>query len=89
MSTATKLASSVAIASMLFMSAGMALAQTNYTDSATGTGAMTDTSVTDTPGVPNTGAGGDASMNMALLVTSGLLAAGGGLYLARKRFQAH
>lgn len=34
-----------------------------------------------TPGVPNTGAGGSAAQNIAILVLAGLIAIGGGAYL--------
>ncbi|MGH7141604.1 MAG: hypothetical protein ACREGH_03165 [Minisyncoccia bacterium] len=50
---------------------------------ATGTGATTGR--TGTPGVPNTGAGGDAAMNLALLVVSGFAAVAAAAYLARRR----
>lgn len=37
-----------------------------------------------TVGAPNTGAGGNVSMNIAILLSSGLMTVGGGLYLASK-----
>lgn len=36
-----------------------------------------------TPGAPNTGAGGNATLNIALLIGSGLLAISGAAYLGR------
>ncbi len=41
---------------------------------------------TTDPGVPNTGAGGNAATNSLVLLASGLAAAGAGVYLARHRF---
>ena len=43
----------------------------------------TDSSTTVTPTAPNTGAGGDAAQNYALLGVTGLIAAAGVTYLAR------
>lgn len=63
---------------------------TTYTNTA-GTGSsITGTSTTHgatstTPGVPNTGAGGNAAVNFAVLGAAALVAAGGAAYLARKR----
>lgn len=53
----------------------------------TGLGTVNTTSTTTTPGVPNTGAGGDATMNLVLLLGSAVLAAGGLIYMIRG-FQA-
>ena len=39
-----------------------------------------------TPGVPNTGAGGDAAGNLAILGASALVAIGGAAYLARQKY---
>jgi len=44
-----------------------------------------NTGTGSTPGVPNTGAGGNASSTWALLIASALVALGGGLYLMRTR----
>lgn len=38
-----------------------------------------------TVGAPNTGAGGEAAMNVALLVSSGAIAIGGAAYLMRQK----
>ncbi len=43
---------------------------------------------TTTPGVPETGAGGDPVLTIAILAVSGVLALVGGAYLARTRTQA-
>ncbi len=66
----------------------------SYTGSSTDTSGTTNgsmsTSTTNsstsstTPGLPNTGAGGDAAANAALLLTSGLVAIGGTVLVARK-----
>lgn len=58
---------------------------TNATTNATGTsgttsGTMNSTNAT-TPGVPNTGAGGDAPINLAVLILSGLVVAAGMTYV--------
>jgi hypothetical protein len=55
------------------------------TTGSTSTGGTTGTTST-TPGIPNTGAGGDAATNIALLGISALALVGGGAYLARQRF---
>jgi len=52
---------------------GTALAQT------------TTTSTTSSPGSPNTGAGGTAAENLALLGGSALVAVAGAAYLARRK----
>lgn len=39
---------------------------------------------TVSPGLPNTGAGGNAAVNYAILLSAGLIAVGGTVYLARK-----
>lgn len=69
--TIGKIISGAALATVLLAGgAGIALAQT--------------TATTTTPGVPNTGEGGDMAVNILLLGTSGLLAIGGSAYLSRK-----
>ena len=59
------------------------------TNTTGGAGSTTGTSTTGTgsvsPGVPNTGVGGDAAGNIVTLATSGLIAAAGAAYLARQR----
>ena len=67
-----------AVVSALFVagSTGLALAQSTSTTDTTGTG---------TVGAPNTGAGGDSDANMVALAASAIVAAGGALYLARRR----
>jgi hypothetical protein len=47
---------------------------------------MSTTGVTDTtsPGLPNTGVGGDAAMNLGILLASGLVVVGGIALLARR-----
>ncbi len=77
-----KLASGAAISAMLLGGSSMAFAQTTTTTTGTDTTTMTSSS---TPGVPNTGAGGDAATNLALLGISALALIGGGAYLARQR----
>jgi hypothetical protein len=62
---------------------GLAYAQT--TSSTTGTGSSTGTGTTVTPGVPNTGAGGEMPMNVVALVASVLMMSGGAFYLFRDR----
>lgn len=62
---------------------------TTASSTTNGTTGTTDTSgsmTTDTtnPGLPNTGAGGDAAMNFAILLGTGLLAVGGTVLAARK-----
>jgi hypothetical protein len=56
---------------------------TNTTGTSTDTG-TTDTSTT-TPGLPNTGLGGSAALNLGILLTSGLVVLGGVALLARRR----
>lgn len=63
------------------VSAGVAFAQTPTT---TDTGAVTPVT-TATPGTPNTGAGGDASVNLLMLAVSGIVLIGGVAYLATTR----
>ncbi|MDB5237904.1 MAG: hypothetical protein JWM46_174 [Candidatus Kaiserbacteria bacterium] len=58
------------VALAMLLSAGVASAQTT---------------ASTTPGVGNTGAGGDSAANMLLLGTSALVAIGGTAYLARKQ----
>lgn len=48
----------------------------------------TDGGTATTPGVPNTGLGGDAAATLALLTISGLAAVGGALYLSRRGMAA-
>ena len=70
---------------------GIAAAQTSTDLNATDTGTTIDNTGTDTtpldqiPGAPNTGAGGDAAINIAVLSLSALIAAGGLAYIARAR----
>lgn len=54
--------------------------------STTGSGTTSIGGTSTTPGTPNTGAGGDATTNLALLGISALALIGGGAYLARQRF---
>mgnify|MGYP003388141834 CR=1 FL=1 len=61
---------------------GVAFAQTASTTTTTTVAPVT------TPTAPNTGAGGDAAQNMALLAGSVLVVAAGATYLARKRLTA-
>lgn len=76
------------IAATLIAAAPFAFAQTTDT---TGTGtSVTDMTATGTgtgttPGVPNTGAGGDAAANALVLAVTGLVALGGIGYLATRR----
>ena len=60
-------------------------ATTSATTDTTNTGATTNTSAT---ALPNTGAGGEAATNAAILLTSGLVAVGGATLLARKMNKA-
>ncbi len=86
-----KIAASAAVSGALLLGgSGLAFAQTYDTTGTSGTGtSVTGTSAASsstTPGVPNTGAGGDATTNLAVLGVSALVAAGGAAYLARKRY---
>jgi uncharacterized protein HemX len=74
----------IAIGSALLLTSGVAYAQTSSTTSSGSTTTTTDTTGT-TPTAPNTGAGGDSANNMAVLVTSALVAAAGLGYLARRK----
>ena len=56
---------------------------TNMSSTVNGSGTVNGTSST-VPGVPNTGAGGDAGMNIALLGSSAAIMAAGALYIVRK-----
>lgn len=73
---------------LLVASPLLTLAQTTstsiYGTSTTGTTSTTTRSTT-TPGIPNTGAGGDAGTTMLILASSALLAIAGAAYL-RQRF---
>ena len=55
----------------------------NMSSTVNGSGTVNGTSST-VPGVPNTGAGGDAGMNIALLGSSAAIMAAGALYIVRK-----
>jgi hypothetical protein len=77
-----KVLGTLAILSALAMG-GTAFAQTASTTGTSGS-ATTDTTGT-TPAAPNTGAGGDAAANLAMLGASALVAAGGAVYLARSK----
>lgn len=87
-----KIITTLALVSTLAFT-GIAGAQTTGTDlsstSTTGTDlqttSVTDTSGSSTVGVPNTGAGGDAGMNYAILATSAALAIAAGAYALRSR----
>lgn len=65
----------------LFAFAVVASAQTTTDTTASTTTTIPDTS---TPTLPNTGNGGDASTNIALMLASGAVVLGGSVYLARK-----
>lgn len=58
-----------------------------YSSAVTAPGYVTSGS-SNTPGVPNTGAGGDATATWITLAISGLIVAGGATYLVRTRPQA-
>ncbi len=60
---------------------GSASVTTPATTDTSGTGAA-DTSAS--PGLPNTGVGGDALINYAILLSSGLAIAGGLVYIRRQ-----
>jgi len=68
----------IALSAILLLTGGaIASAQTSTT--------TTDTSGTvTTPGTPNTGAGGDSTMNWLILGATGLAVLGGVGYLARR-----
>ncbi len=51
--------------------------------------AQTTTDATTTPGVPNTGMGGDAVASLALLAVSAATAIAGAVYLSRRGALAH
>jgi hypothetical protein len=59
-------------------------ATTTTTGTTDTTGSGTATTDTTSPGLPDTGAGGDAAMNFAILLSSGLIAVGATVLLARK-----
>lgn len=73
----TKTLGRAAIVGLIALSAPFAFAQTAST---TGTGAGSTTP----PGAPNTGTGGDAAANLALLTVSAATALGAAVYLSRK-----
>lgn len=62
----------------------------DVTENTTGTTTVTDTTTTDmsdattSPGLPDTGLGGDAAMNLGILLASGLVVVGGIALLARR-----
>jgi hypothetical protein len=58
----------------------------NTTESTMATSTMDDMSTTGTtsPGLPNTGVGSDAAMNLGILLASGLVVVGGVALLARR-----
>lgn len=76
MRNAKKIAGTLALVGLLG-TGSVAFAQTSTT--------TTGTTTTTVPGTPNTGAGGDTAVNLALLGASALIAAGGAAYLARKQ----
>jgi hypothetical protein len=66
----------IALAAILLLTSGaVASAQTT-------TGSVVST--TSTPGTPNTGAGGDAATNWAILAVTGIVVIGGVAYLLRR-----
>jgi len=69
---AKKIVSAFVLA-LALLSGGVAYAQTDASST-----------ITTTPGVPNTGAGGDTTTNLAVLGASALIAIAGGAYLLRK-----
>jgi hypothetical protein len=82
-----KFAGSMAVASALLLSgAGLVSAQTYTTGSVTPATATGTNATGTTPGVPNTGAGGDVATNLALLGASAVIVVGGAAYLARKKY---
>lgn len=66
----------------------LANAQTGTGTTTLPTTPTTDPAMTTTPGFPNTGAGGDAMINIAALVSSGVILAGSAAYIARRMRQA-
>lgn len=77
------LASGLLVA-IFVLSGSSAYAQTTGTTSTSGTTGTYTT--TGTVGAPNTGAGGSAPLNIAILLSSGMIAAGGSLYLHNKKY---
>lgn len=78
----------IGVTAALIAAAPIAFAQTTGTGTTdmSGTGTMDTTSATGTaPGVPNTGAGGDAATNALVLAIAGVVALGGVGYLATRR----
>lgn len=59
---------------------------TNGTTDSTGGAIYTNTTVT--PGLPNTGAGGDAAMNVAAILAAAVAAGAGAVYLRRRAHAA-
>lgn len=69
----------IALAAIILLTGGaIASAQTTTDPNAT------PVMATATPGVPNTGAGGDASLNWAILAITGIVVIAGVIYLARQ-----
>ncbi|HEV7449624.1 MAG TPA: hypothetical protein VGP13_03765 [Candidatus Paceibacterota bacterium] len=69
----------LAVGTLLALAAPLTYAQTTDT--------TTDTTVT-TPGVPSTGAGGEAASNVLVLGASAVVLVAGGAYLLKTRKQA-
>lgn len=95
MKTATfaKLASATLALALVLAFAVPAFAQTSTTTATTTMTSTTTPTATDvgtttddalTPGLPNTGAGGDAATTATVLALSGLVLAGGAVLLARR-----
>ena len=82
-----KMITTLAVASTFALSglAGIASAQSTSTNSVTPTDTTMTTESTSSVGVPNTGLGGDAAMNYAILTTSAAVAIAAGAYALRSR----
>jgi len=75
----------IALTAIAFLTTGaIASAQTTDTSGTASTTTTGTENTTATPGVPNTGAGGDAATNWAILAVTGIVVIGGVAYLMRK-----
>jgi len=72
----------VLVPALLMASPALAQTTTKSTSTDMWTGATTGT--TTTPGVPNTGAGGDAAVTLLILASAALLVIAGAAYLRQR-----
>lgn len=86
----TTLGITAVILTLTLSGAGATYAQTPFNatgtlDTINATGTNATGTATGTPGIPNTGAGGNAAANIAVLTVAALAALGGAYVLRRKR----